>query len=36
VAFLAAGMTAEEPATTLYLVPNTHGTITGWLVDFNT
>ena len=26
---------SPDPASTLYLVPNTHGTIAGWLVDFD-
>ncbi len=27
---------ATAQTTTLYMIPNTHGTVSGWLVDFDT
>ena len=35
VVFLAGGGRAAEPDYTVYLAPNTHGTIAGWLVNFD-
>ena len=32
---LATGAFAAEPPLTVYLAPNTHGTVAGWLVDFD-
>jgi len=33
---LADGPERPEPSSTLFVVPNTHGTIAGWLDDFDT
>ena len=37
VGFILTGLAAlaAEPSLTVYLAPNTHGTVSGWLVDFD-